>query len=39
MPFFDGDGFHPAANKQKLAAGVPLTDRNLGARSRSFATK
>jgi gluconokinase len=26
MPFFDGDDFHPAANKQKMAAGVPLTD-------------
>ena len=28
MPFFDGDDFHPAANKQKMAAGVPLTDRD-----------
>ncbi|MDQ0031694.1 gluconokinase [Arthrobacter bambusae] len=26
MPFFDGDDFHPAANKQKMTAGVPLTD-------------
>lgn len=26
MPFLDGDDFHPAANKQKMAAGVPLTD-------------
>lgn len=26
MPFFDGDDFHPEANKQKMAAGVPLTD-------------
>ncbi|TQJ40781.1 gluconokinase [Arthrobacter sp. SLBN-112] len=26
MPFYDGDDFHPAANKQKMAAGVPLTD-------------
>ena len=26
MPFLDGDDFHPASNKQKMAAGVPLTD-------------
>ncbi|MDP9890444.1 gluconokinase [Pseudarthrobacter enclensis] len=26
MPFLDGDDFHPATNKQKMAAGVPLTD-------------
>jgi gluconokinase len=26
MPFYDGDDFRPAANKQKMAAGVPLTD-------------
>ena len=26
MPFLDGDDFHPAANKEKMAAGVPLTD-------------
>ncbi len=26
MPFFDGDDFHPAANKQKMGAGVALTD-------------
>ena len=25
-PFFDGDDFHPAANKEKMGAGVPLTD-------------
>jgi len=25
-PFFDGDDFHPAANKQKMGAGIPLTD-------------
>ncbi|MDJ0456932.1 gluconokinase [Arthrobacter sp. NQ7] len=25
-PFFDGDDFHPAANKEKMAAGIPLTD-------------
>lgn len=26
MPFFDGDDFHPVVNKQKMAAGVALTD-------------
>lgn len=26
MPFFDGDDFHPAANKQKMGEGIPLTD-------------
>jgi gluconokinase len=25
-PFFDGDDFHPAANKEKMGAGIPLTD-------------
>jgi gluconokinase len=25
-PFFDGDDCHPAANRQKMAAGQPLTD-------------
>lgn len=25
-PFLDGDGYHPAANKEKMRAGVPLTD-------------
>jgi len=24
--FFDGDDFHPAANKEKMGAGIPLTD-------------
>lgn len=28
MPFLDGDDFHPAANKQKMAAGVPLTNKD-----------
>lgn len=27
-PFFDGDDFHPAANKAKMAAGHPLTDED-----------
>jgi carbohydrate kinase (thermoresistant glucokinase family) len=27
-PFFDGDAFHPAANKEKMSAGVPLTDED-----------
>jgi gluconokinase len=26
VPFFDGDDFHPAANKVKMASGVPLND-------------
>lgn len=26
LPFFDGDDFHPAANKEKMAAGIPLDD-------------
>lgn len=25
-PFHDGDDYHPAANRQKMAAGIPLTD-------------
>ncbi len=25
-PFFDGDDFHPIANKDKMRAGIPLTD-------------
>jgi carbohydrate kinase (thermoresistant glucokinase family) len=25
-PFLDGDDFHPDANKQKMHAGIPLTD-------------
>ncbi|GAA1255962.1 gluconokinase [Arthrobacter pascens] len=26
VPFFDGDDFHPPANKAKMAAGIPLDD-------------
>jgi gluconokinase len=26
VPFFDGDDFHPAANKAKMAGGIPLDD-------------
>ena len=26
LPFFDGDDFHSAANKEKMRAGIPLTD-------------
>lgn len=26
VPFLDGDGFHPEANKDKMRAGIPLTD-------------
>lgn len=25
-PFLDGDDYHPAANKEKMRAGIPLTD-------------
>lgn len=25
-PFLDGDNFHPVANKEKMRAGIPLTD-------------
>jgi gluconokinase len=27
-PFYDGDDFHPAANKAKMSAGIPLTDED-----------
>ena len=27
-PFFDGDDFHPEANVQKMANGLPLTDKD-----------
>ena len=27
-PFLDGDDFHPAANKDKMGAGIPLTDND-----------
>src|SRR2546423_5812956 len=26
LPFFDGDDFHSAAHKEKMKAGIPLTD-------------
>lgn len=26
VPFLDGDDFHPASNKAKMAAGIPLND-------------
>jgi gluconokinase len=26
IPFFDGDDFHSAENKEKMKAGIPLTD-------------
>lgn len=28
IPFFDGDQFHPEANKQKMNVGIPLTDED-----------
>lgn len=27
-PFLDGDGYHPAANKEKMRSGIPLTDED-----------
>ena len=27
-PFLDGDGYHPAANKEKMRAGIPLNDED-----------
>ena len=27
-PFFDSDGFHPAANVEKMRSGIPLTDED-----------
>jgi len=29
-PFFDGDDFHPAENRDKMAKGIPLTDEDRG---------
>jgi gluconokinase len=28
VPFLDGDGYHPAANKDKMRLGIPLTDED-----------
>jgi len=28
LPFFDADDFHSAANKEKMTAGIPLTDED-----------
>jgi len=28
LPFFDGDDFHPAANKEKMKAGIALNDED-----------
>jgi gluconokinase len=28
VPFLDGDGYHPPANKEKMRAGSPLTDED-----------
>jgi carbohydrate kinase (thermoresistant glucokinase family) len=27
-PFLDGDAYHPASNKEKMRAGIPLTDED-----------
>ncbi|WP_154856835.1 NADP-dependent phosphogluconate dehydrogenase [Cyclobacterium xiamenense] len=41
LPFYDADQFHPPANKQKMRAGIPLTDEDripwLNAIARSMA--
>jgi len=38
LPFYDGDDFHPPANKTKMKAGIPLSDEDrqewLGAMNR-----
>lgn len=31
LPFFDGDAYHPPANVSKMAAQIPLTDRDRHA--------
>ena len=28
LPFYDADDFHPAANKDKMSRGEPLTDKD-----------
>ncbi|HEY9010520.1 MAG TPA: gluconokinase [Devosia sp.] len=28
VPFLDGDGYHPPANKEKMRNGIPLTDED-----------
>lgn len=28
VPFLDGDGYHPPANKEKMRSGTPLTDED-----------
>lgn len=28
IPFYDGDDFHPAENRQKMGSGIPLTDED-----------
>jgi carbohydrate kinase (thermoresistant glucokinase family) len=28
VPYLDGDDYHPASNKQKMGAGIPLTDED-----------
>ncbi len=30
LPFFDGDDYHPAANREKMKSGIPLTDEDRG---------
>jgi len=37
-PFLDGDGYHPAANVEKMRAGTPLTDEDRWPWLESLAT-
>lgn len=38
VPFLDGDGYHPAANVEKMRAGTPLTDADRWPWLESLAT-
>jgi gluconokinase len=37
VPFIDGDDLHPAANVERMAAGIPLTDEDRGPWLRAIA--
>ena len=39
VPFIDGDDFHPAANVERMAAGIPLTDEDRGPWLRTIAAR
>lgn len=38
VPFLDGDGYHPPANKEKMRAGIPLVDQDRWPWLESLAT-